>query len=103
MPILHIDVDAMTIGTNYRTDVAMVGDARLGLEDLGRGVDVLTQAREVSVDELGGDLAAGRLGPGAQGDAMFSPAGQVHGVRNEGPDDAILLVYMAPHPQPEGL
>ena len=34
VPILHIDVDAMTIGTNYRTDVAMVGDALLALEDL---------------------------------------------------------------------
>ncbi|MFZ4287372.1 thiamine pyrophosphate-binding protein [Variovorax sp. HJSM1_2] len=32
--ILHIDVDAMTIGTNYRTDVALVGDARLAIEAL---------------------------------------------------------------------
>ena len=36
--ILHIDVDAMTIGTNYRTDVALVGDARLALEALGAAV-----------------------------------------------------------------
>ena len=36
--ILHIDVDAMTIGTNYRTDVAMVGDAKLALQDLGEAV-----------------------------------------------------------------
>ena len=34
VPIIHIDVDAMTIGTNYRTDVALVGDALLALEDL---------------------------------------------------------------------
>jgi acetolactate synthase-1/2/3 large subunit len=34
VPILHLDVDGMTISTNYRTDVALVGDARLGLEDL---------------------------------------------------------------------
>ena len=34
--ILHLDVDAETIGTNYRTDVAMVGDARPGLEALTR-------------------------------------------------------------------
>jgi acetolactate synthase-1/2/3 large subunit len=38
VPILHIDVDAMTIGTNYRTDVAMVGDARLALDDLNEAV-----------------------------------------------------------------
>ena len=34
VPIVHIDVDAMTIGTNYRTDVALVGDALLALTDL---------------------------------------------------------------------
>lgn len=39
VPILHIDVDAMTIGTNYRTDVAMVGDARLALSDLNHAVE----------------------------------------------------------------
>ncbi len=38
VPIVHIDVDAMTIGTNYRTDVALVGDARLALEDLNHAV-----------------------------------------------------------------
>lgn len=32
--ILHLDIDAMTIATNYRTDVAMVGDAKLGLAAL---------------------------------------------------------------------
>jgi acetolactate synthase I/II/III large subunit len=36
--ILHLDVDAMTIGTNYRTDVAMVGDAKLGLAALAQAV-----------------------------------------------------------------
>jgi acetolactate synthase-1/2/3 large subunit len=38
VPIIHIDVDAMTIGTNYRTDVALVGDALLALDDLGAAV-----------------------------------------------------------------
>jgi acetolactate synthase-1/2/3 large subunit len=36
--IVHLDVDAATIGTNYRTDVALVGDALLGLRDLGDAV-----------------------------------------------------------------
>ena len=38
VPILHLDADAATIGTNYRTDVALVGDALLGLRDLGEAV-----------------------------------------------------------------
>ncbi|GAB3646961.1 thiamine pyrophosphate-binding protein [Ramlibacter alkalitolerans] len=36
--ILHLDIDAMTLGTNYRTDVALVGDARLGLAALADAV-----------------------------------------------------------------
>lgn len=36
--ILHLDVDAGTIATNYRTDVALVGDARLGLQALVQAV-----------------------------------------------------------------
>ncbi len=38
VPILHLDADAMTIGTNYRTDVAIVGDALLALADLNEAV-----------------------------------------------------------------
>lgn len=38
VPVLHLDVDAATIGTNYRTDVALVGDALLGLNDLAAAV-----------------------------------------------------------------
>jgi acetolactate synthase-1/2/3 large subunit len=40
VPIVHLDVDAMTIGTNYRTDVALVGDALLALSDLNDAVRV---------------------------------------------------------------
>lgn len=36
-----------------------------------------------------------RAGPGH---AVFSPAGEEHGVRNEGPDRLVLLVGMAPNP-----
>lgn len=43
--ILHIDVDAMTIGTNYRTDVAMVSDARLALEALDAAVQKIINRR----------------------------------------------------------
>ncbi len=47
--ILHLDVDGDTIGTNYRTDVAMVGDARLGLEALGRAVKARMAGRRTDV------------------------------------------------------
>ncbi|GAB3769108.1 thiamine pyrophosphate-binding protein [Ramlibacter monticola] len=36
--ILHLDIDAMTIATNYRTDVALVADAKLGLAALAEAV-----------------------------------------------------------------
>lgn len=38
VPIVHIDVDPMTIGTNYRTDVALVGDAKVVLGALLAGL-----------------------------------------------------------------
>jgi acetolactate synthase-1/2/3 large subunit len=36
--LLHLDIDPMTIATNYRTDVALVGDAKLGLAALADAV-----------------------------------------------------------------
>ena len=39
VPIVHIDVDPMTIGANYRTAVGLVGDARLALQALGAAVN----------------------------------------------------------------
>jgi acetolactate synthase-1/2/3 large subunit len=50
VPIIHIDVDAMTIGTNYRTDVALVGDALLALEDLNAAVDARLGRRAAAAD-----------------------------------------------------
>ena len=37
-----------------------------------------------------------RAGPGG---IVFCPAGEDHSVRNEGPEDLRLLVFMAPHPE----
>jgi len=33
-PVIHIDADPMVIGANYRTDVALTGDAKLALQAL---------------------------------------------------------------------
>lgn len=45
VPILHIDSDPMVIAANYRTDVAMVGDALLALQALNREVHARIDAR----------------------------------------------------------
>ena len=37
------------------------------------------------------------------GQGVFCPTGVPHGVRNDGPDEARLLVTMAPHPRPEAI
>jgi mannose-6-phosphate isomerase-like protein (cupin superfamily) len=37
--------------------------------------------------------------PVGPGQIVFCPAGEDHGVRNEGPEDLRLLVFMAPHPE----
>ena len=37
--VVHIDTDASVIGANYRTDAAILGDAKLGLEALAAALD----------------------------------------------------------------
>lgn len=55
--IVHLDVDAMTIGTNYRTDVALVGDALLGLQALHAAVQARIARRPADAAD-GAALAA---------------------------------------------
>jgi acetolactate synthase I/II/III large subunit len=47
--VLHLDIDPMTVATNYRTDVAMVGDAKLGLAALADAVAARTAKRPAGV------------------------------------------------------
>jgi acetolactate synthase I/II/III large subunit len=69
VPILHLDADPMAIGANYRTDVAMVGDALLGLNMLLAAVgDRLPYRPDGAVD--GRALAAQAR---AQKLAFFAP------------------------------
>ncbi|MEO7744410.1 MAG: thiamine pyrophosphate-binding protein [Usitatibacter sp.] len=58
VPIIHIDVDAMTIGTNYRTAVALVGDALLSLDDLNAAVKARLGKRSAGAAD--GRAIAGR-------------------------------------------
>jgi acetolactate synthase I/II/III large subunit len=50
VPVIHIDVDPMVVGGNYRADVGIVGDARLCL-------DVLLAALRLRAGARGGDAA----------------------------------------------
>jgi len=98
VPILHVDVDAMTIGTNYRTDVAMVGDALLALEDLAVCVEarlphraanaadgraIAAKARATKMDEFA--RLAGSL------DAPIKPERVVDALNRLMPANAILV------------
>ena len=47
--VLHLDIDPMTVATNYRTDVAMVGDAKLGLAALADAVTARAAKRPAGV------------------------------------------------------
>jgi len=67
--LLHLDVDAMTIGTNYRTDVALVGDALLGLQALDTAVRARLKDRPATASD-GRALAAQAR---AQKQAFFAP------------------------------
>ncbi|MEO8938131.1 MAG: thiamine pyrophosphate-binding protein [Burkholderiaceae bacterium] len=67
--IVHLDVDAATIGTNYRTDVALVGDARLGLQALHRAVQSRLGCRPAQTVD-GVAVAAGARAAKA---AFFTP------------------------------
>ena len=54
--ILHIDVDPEVIGANYKTDAALVGDARLALAAINAVLDqqhVAPPARSLDVSRIG--------------------------------------------------
>ncbi|MFK7963646.1 MAG: thiamine pyrophosphate-binding protein [Burkholderiaceae bacterium] len=58
--ILHLDVDGMTISTNYRTDVAMVGDAKLGLASLVNELNDQAATSERPTDTVDGGAIVAR-------------------------------------------
>jgi acetolactate synthase-1/2/3 large subunit len=70
--ILHLDVDPMTIATNYRTDVALVGDARLGLDALCVAVRNLSAARPAGAVDGAALVAQARQAKSS----FFSPLAQ---------------------------
>ena len=76
VPIIHIDVDAMTIGTNYRTDVALVGDALLALQDLNAAVRERLAKRPATVADGRAIVAKARSAKRADFAALAAAAGR---------------------------
>jgi acetolactate synthase I/II/III large subunit len=70
--IVHIDVDPMTIGANYRTDVGLVGDARLALLALAEAVQARLAGRPADAADGRRLAAVARAGKSAAFDALAS-------------------------------
>ena len=60
-PVIHIDADPMVPGANYRTEVALIGDAKLALQSLlselkpggtGEGAKIVTAAKDRKFSEF---------------------------------------------------
>ena len=97
VPILHIDVDPSVIGANYRTEVGMVGDARLALEALA--VEVRERLAHRPADAVDGSVLAGRAKQArreqletlaASLDAPIRPERVVQSLNRLLPDDAVV-------------
>lgn len=52
---IHIDVDPWQIGNNYQTEVGVIGDARLALEDLADALGTVERSaeRQIWIDQIG--------------------------------------------------
>lgn len=72
--ILHLDVDPIEVGRNYRTCVGLVGDARLGLADLVAAVRARNcEPRPNLLTGLADDIAAFWADYGAKAAATTAP------------------------------
>jgi len=98
VPILHIDSDPMVVGTNYRTEVGMVGDALLALQILNEEVgDRLPQRRGDTSDGHALARAARHakseafLQLAASNDTPIKPERVVDALNRLLPDDAIVV------------
>jgi acetolactate synthase-1/2/3 large subunit len=95
--ILHIDIDPMVVGANYRTEVGLVGDARLALEALAAEVAPrLAKRRPDAVDgaALAGKARAARAaqldGLAASMEQPIRPERVVKTLNRLLPDDAVV-------------
>ncbi len=95
-PVVHIDTDPMAISANYRTEAAVVADARLALAAINEALD----ADRVEAVEFGGAarVAAAKQAKfdafeplASSGDRPIRPERVVAALNQVLPDDAILV------------
>lgn len=96
--VLHIDSDPMAISANYRTDVAMVGDARLALQSLcdlvearigGRPIDAM-DGRQIVATAKAKKAAAFSILANSN-DAPIKPERVVHVLNRILPSGSIVV------------
>ncbi|MGI9421721.1 MAG: thiamine pyrophosphate-binding protein, partial [Hyphomicrobiaceae bacterium] len=97
-PLIHLEIDPHEIGRTTRTDVALVADARLGLEDLtsalGDGAAARRSSRESYLDELPVRMAEWRTGAADRLESTEVPinVGRLMGELNKlMPADSVLV------------
>jgi acetolactate synthase-1/2/3 large subunit len=98
VPILHIDSDPMVVGANYRTEVAMVGDALLALQMLNEEVQARLKSRRPDASD-GRALAAAAQTTKSTAflqlanslDTPIKPERVVDALNRLLPDDAIVV------------
>ena len=98
VPIVHIDVDPGVIAVNYRTEVALVGDARLALEALDAAVaDRLAAAppRDGSGRALVAEARRAKWAAfaalAASEETPIRPERLIRELRSALPDDAVVV------------
>lgn len=94
--IIHIDVDPYQTGNSYRTDVAIVGDARLAILDLDEALRDSHPSDEVNVrlQTLAQERAAywERVAGEAESlDRPIKPQRVIRALRQLLPDDAVIV------------
>jgi acetolactate synthase I/II/III large subunit len=96
-PVIHVEIDPTEIGRTTRTDVALAGDAKLTLEDLGAALGngkAAASARAGYVAELPKRMGAWREGARDRLESKDSPinVGRLMNELNKiMPNDAILV------------
>ena len=96
-PVIHLEIDPQEIGRTTRTEVALAGDARLGLEDLAAALaddGARRRAREDYLGELPNRMAEWRAGAADRLESTETPinVGRLMGELNKiMPADGVLV------------